>query len=888
MEEDFSLLESIVKKNIAGISQPAEFDWEKFVSEMEVGFTELGFREQSAGGVDNILIIRVDAAGDFILTAPAIAEVRRNFPFAKITLMCSKRNLNLAEKCPYVNEVILFSVKCRDAENPVELLPVLTEFAKKNLWHRRLQLVFNFKSYPKMIHHCLAYLSGAKERVGFISGAQFIVSDDLLAKEDNYTYNLLSRPTVYPKTVTHDVERSLYLLKSLGKQIQTTAVETWYSYAEILEARKLLQCFDKNSFKVAVGIGGSENEKIYPKEMLLKVLQSLVQQGADLIFLGGSKERNDAKFLQDKLPKENILNLCELNIRWALTVAIISQADMYLGNDTGVMHAAATCHVPVVEMTREAKNRPAIFNLISSYNRFIPWQVEQIGLRPIPIGACAGRAKRFSSSTCINIGKAHCITQIKPEEVIAACKKMTDFIKTAKKIGGFPVLKKIKPISGAKTLADFKRNKNFADVELEIIFAGNFNFVKGFKENQEMTEDFSLLEKIVNKNILETDNPDNVNWKKFVTEMEQGFTELGFREQSTGGGVDNILITRFQFYGAGDFVLMTPAIREIRRNFPHAKITLTILGRLHSLAERCPYVNEVIINNIPGASDQVSLLRNMTEFCNQHFWHKRYRLAIVLKGTTDWIPHLYLYLSGARERVNFVHLADRIYTDTVRPKDRSPSYLFLTHPVLYPKNIIHEAERNLYLLKAYGLQVRSNHAELWYETSDLYQARKILGNFGKNKVRVVVAVGTSGAQRENRYPIEQYLKAFKKMIELGAAIIISGGSAEKKSAEFLQNNLPSNAVLNLCELGLTWNTTAAIIAQSDTYIGNDTGPLHLSVACRKPVIALYRDAKYRPALYNGVSSYFRFFPFQNYAIPLQPKKNSTMHIPAFMKARCIV
>jgi len=316
---------------------------------------------------------------------------------------------------------------------------------------------------------------------------------------------------------------------------------------------------------------------------------------------------------------------------------------------------------------------------------------------------------------------------------------------------------------------------------------------------------------------------------------------------------------------------MTPAIREIRRNFPHAKITLTILGRLHSLAERCPYVNEVIINNIPGASDQVSLLRNMTEFCNQHFWHKRYRLAIVLKGTTDWIPHLYLYLSGARERVNFVHLADRIYTDTVRPKDRSPSYLFLTHPVLYPKNIIHEAERNLYLLKAYGLQVRSNHAELWYETSDLYQARKILGNFGKNKVRVVVAVGTSGAQRENRYPIEQYLKAFKKMIELGAAIIISGGSAEKKSAEFLQNNLPSNAVLNLCELGLTWNTTAAIIAQSDTYIGNDTGPLHLSVACRKPVIALYRDAKYRPALYNGVSSYFRFFPFQNYAIPLQPK-----------------
>ena len=45
MEEDFSLLENIVQKNIAETSDPAKFNWTKFIAEMEVGFTELGFRE---------------------------------------------------------------------------------------------------------------------------------------------------------------------------------------------------------------------------------------------------------------------------------------------------------------------------------------------------------------------------------------------------------------------------------------------------------------------------------------------------------------------------------------------------------------------------------------------------------------------------------------------------------------------------------------------------------------------------------------------------------------------------------------------------------------------------------------------------------------------------
>ena len=98
MEENFSLLETIVQKNIAETKDPANFNWTKFIAEMEIGFTELGFREPSTEerGVDNVLILRLDSIGDFVNTTAAMRELRKNLPFSYITLVANVRNKQLA------------------------------------------------------------------------------------------------------------------------------------------------------------------------------------------------------------------------------------------------------------------------------------------------------------------------------------------------------------------------------------------------------------------------------------------------------------------------------------------------------------------------------------------------------------------------------------------------------------------------------------------------------------------------------------------------------------------------------------------------------------------------------------------------------------------------
>ena len=88
------------------------------------------------GGIEHILLVRLDAVGDFILTTPAIRAVRENYPNAHITLVVRNHVYSLAELCPYVNEVIGFDVNFFNGNfvfnnGVLEILDTLKEFSKK-------------------------------------------------------------------------------------------------------------------------------------------------------------------------------------------------------------------------------------------------------------------------------------------------------------------------------------------------------------------------------------------------------------------------------------------------------------------------------------------------------------------------------------------------------------------------------------------------------------------------------------------------------------------------------------------------------------------------------------------------------------------------------------
>ena len=142
--ENFNKLEQIVAETIEQTVETNHLDLDQFFINMEECFKNLGFRDNVKGGTDSILLIRLDNVGDFILTIPAIREVRMNYPNAFITLVVRKMTYNIAELCPYVNEVLSFD----DVGNVNKMLHNIyfsAVFSKQYLWRRRYDLAFSFR-----------------------------------------------------------------------------------------------------------------------------------------------------------------------------------------------------------------------------------------------------------------------------------------------------------------------------------------------------------------------------------------------------------------------------------------------------------------------------------------------------------------------------------------------------------------------------------------------------------------------------------------------------------------------------------------------------------------------------------------------------------------------
>ena len=162
---DYDELKQIIEKNfISSAVNDSSIDLIKFVQRMEIDFARFGFRNNHQRGIENILIICLDEVGDFILTSPTIRAIRENFPAAYITLVVTKKIYQLAEFCPYVNEVLIFE---REYKFLFDMIGSTIEFAGKNLWKRRYDKCFYLGFVRRNVRGWLTYLSGAKERIGF-------------------------------------------------------------------------------------------------------------------------------------------------------------------------------------------------------------------------------------------------------------------------------------------------------------------------------------------------------------------------------------------------------------------------------------------------------------------------------------------------------------------------------------------------------------------------------------------------------------------------------------------------------------------------------------------------------------------------------------------------
>jgi heptosyltransferase-1 len=258
----------------------------------------------------------------------------------------------------------------------------------------------------------------------------------------------------------------------------------------------------------------------------------------------------------------------------------------------------------------------------------------------------------------------------------------------------------------------------------------------------------------------------------------------------------------------GDVVNSLPFLNRLRAGRPGAHITWAIAPLAHALVRGHGAVDEFLILDTTTLGGQVSFLRELMR--------RRFDLAIDLQRLTK--SSLIARLSGAPERLGF---------DRARCKEISA---WFTNRKI-PPNPEPGTTLDQYIEFADVLGLPPSPMT-WDLPVEEAPATEETGS----GPRLVVSMGAS--KEANRWPAAHWSRLCAGLVErFDARLHLSGGPEDRPLAEEVARAAGVPLANRTGQLSL--KQTGGLIAGADLFIGGDTGPLHMAVGLRTPVVALF-------------------------------------------------
>jgi ADP-heptose:LPS heptosyltransferase len=268
--------------------------------------------------------------------------------------------------------------------------------------------------------------------------------------------------------------------------------------------------------------------------------------------------------------------------------------------------------------------------------------------------------------------------------------------------------------------------------------------------------------------------------------------------------IDRILIVKLD--RIGDMVTTTPVFDALRDLFPTARLDvvghpapLSLLEGDERIGERIPYKSWLyhpLPVLPPGPAAWLLVLRLL--------W-RRYPLVVYLRGS---FPFLFLGLTSRMLGTKFL-VGQPVIERYLKPLRT----LFGPLPQAEPR-----------------LQINADAADI---------ARELLGkNDGTLGPRVVIHAAASAATK--MWPAERFAELADQLFQRHGARVHFLGSADDRAGLSRISRLAVHAHRFHCTLRLA--EVAAVLAECDLFIGNDSGLAHMAAAVKTPIVVLWGPA----------------------------------------------
>lgn len=317
------------------------------------------------------LIVRFSAIGDIILSAPVIHAIREHYgPESRIDFVTLKRFAGAADLLTGLNSIHLVD------KTTSEVVPTLKALEFDYL----IDLHGNVRSRS---------LSKALNILTFTVNKQTIQRFALVL-------GLRKKP------VQHFVERSLNVLQPFGIPAPSHPWGTIKSNPNTAHA--LPKAF------ITIAPGAAHIGKVIPESTLLTICHEFVSQNIHVAIVGGPDSIAIATKLIASNPKNAITSFCGIATLQE-TAAIIENAQLVIGGDTGAMHLASALNTPLISIW--GCTRPSL--------GLSPWRPHRATITLLPQDRGSRPCSRHGSKCRFTRrGQDMCILHVSPARIIDA------------------------------------------------------------------------------------------------------------------------------------------------------------------------------------------------------------------------------------------------------------------------------------------------------------------------------------------------------------------------------------------------------------------------------------------------------------------------------------
>jgi len=281
----------------------------------------------------------------------------------------------------------------------------------------------------------------------------------------------------------------------------------------------------------------------------------------------------------------------------------------------------------------------------------------------------------------------------------------------------------------------------------------------------------------------------------------------------------------------GDLVLTVPFLRECRKIFPGASLSLVATSWNLTFARALPFVNEVLAFDNPfyvdpgharGRPALLGGVRRILRFVRE-VRQKRFDIGFEFRGHPNAL--LPLYLSGAVRKIGYSYRGWGVFLDHRRRLDYLRTEEYEPDRLLRLLDFVSGDQRDARLMFVVGERERRAAGRLLREVG-----------MGDSGVRVGLVIGAPWTAR--RWPLEEFVSLADWLISVKRAeVLVVGSGPERGLGDRLAEGVSGRAKNLAGRVPL--DLLGAVLAECDLVVANDTGPMHVAAALGKPLIALF-------------------------------------------------